>query len=249
MVRESGFMSRAGGLRAASLVCACLFWGPLAPGDLFAQTGPSASPVSGRFELGGAIGWAGSSDLGSEKATLTGNGVPSGAPVTLFDAASTLSSGATYEGRLAWRLDPTFAIEGVASVTPSDLQTRITGDFEGADPVTVTERVRQFTVEGGLVVHLNALRFGWRGRIVPFVTGGGGYLRQLHDGETLATDGGAGYAGGGVKVDLRRRDRGWAKGFGLRADVKMRIHSGGFDLGERKVRVHPAATGGLYLRF
>jgi hypothetical protein len=230
----------AGWLRAAAIVCACVTGGLSLPADAAAQ--------AGRFELSGAAGWAGETALGSEQATLTGNGVPTGSPLVYFDADSTLGSGATFDGRLAWLLGRTFAIEGSAGVTRSELRTRITADVEGADPVTVTERVNQFTIEGGLLVHLRRLAFAG-GRALPFVAGGGGYLRQLHDGETLATDGGSGYVGGGLKYGLRERPRGWAKGFGLRADLRVRLHKGGFDLGDRKLRAHPSVTGGLYLRF
>lgn len=234
-------IGRGGWLRAAAVVCACVSGGAILPAGAEAQQ-------AGRFELSGAAGWAGKTSLGSEQATLTGNGVPTGSPLVYFDAASTLASGATFDGRLALLLNRTFAIEGAAGMTRNELQTRITADVEGADPVTVTERVNQFTIEGGLLVHLRRLAFAG-GRALPFVAGGGGYLRQLHDGETLATDGGSGYVGGGLKYGLRERPRGWAKGFGLRADVRVRLHKGGFDLGDRKLRLHPSVTGGLFLRF
>lgn len=237
----AGRVRQAGGrLRAAAILCACLSGGALTPAPAAAQ--------AGRFELSGGAGWAGKSSLGSEQAMLTGNGVPSGSPLVYFDAASTLSSGPAFDGRLGWLVSRTFAIEGAAGVTRSELQTHITGDIEGADPITVMERINQFTIEAGLLAHLRALSFAG-GKAVPFVSGGGGYLRQLHDGETLATDGGSGYFGGGLKYGLRERPRGWAKAFGLRADVRMRIHKGGFDLGEQKVRLHPSVTGGLFLRF
>ncbi len=42
-------------------------------------------------------------------------------------------------------------------------------------------------------------------RVRPFVTGGGGYLRQLHEGETLAVTGQFYEIGGGVKITLASR--------------------------------------------
>jgi hypothetical protein len=153
-----------------------------------------------------------------------------------------------FDGRLAVRLSRTFAIEGTGGITRSDLRTRVSGDIEGADAIVLTEPMRQFTVEAGLLAHLHKLSWGG-GRVVPFVTGGGGYLRQLHDGRTLATDGSSGYVGGGIKYAWRQRPRGWAKAIGLRADVRLRLRSGGFDLGDDRVRIHPNASAGVYLRF
>jgi hypothetical protein len=233
-------------LGAITLCC----WA-VGPALALAQHSPSSSSAphrDGRFEVSGAVGWAGSSSLGVEQATLTGNGVPTGGPIVFFEAASSIQSGLTFDGRLAVRVSRTFAIEGSGGITRSDLRTRVTGDIEGADPIVLTEQVRQFTVEAGLLAHLHKLSWAG-GRIVPFVTGGGGYLRQLHDGRTLATDGASGYVGGGIKYAWHERPRGWAKAIGLRADVRLRLHSGGFDLGDDRVRIHPNASAGVYLRF
>lgn len=225
-------------------LCLVLALLAVVPVSAAAQSRPSV----GRYEISGAIGWAGSAKLGTEKATLQGNGVPSGSPVVLFETTSTVESGLTLEGRLAVRLTRMFSIEGTGGITRNDLQTRVSGDLEGAAPVTLTEPLRQFTIEAGLLAHLHKLAWAG-GRVVPFVTGGAGYLRQLHDGRTLATNGASGYAGGGIKYVWIERSGGWVKGVGLRADARVRLHSGGFDTGDDRVRVHPHVSGGAYFRF
>ena len=162
---------------------------------------PAIASAQGRFEISGSVGIAGSHDLGSEKATEPGNGVPAGSPVTLFEAASSLERGPLFEGRVGWRLTRLLTAEGTFTIVRSHLRTSITNDFESAPATVATSRLTQDTAEGGLVWHLDGLRFAHR-RVRPFVTGGGGYLRQLHDQATLVETGESAFVGGGLKIQL-----------------------------------------------
>jgi hypothetical protein len=227
------------------LVCAGL-------ATLPALASAQAARPQGRFEISGSIGLAGSHDLGTEKATEPGNGVPSGSPVTLFQAASTLERGPLFDARVAWRLTRSLAAEGTFGIVRTHLRTSITNDFEQAPATVATSRLTQYTAEGGLVWHLDRLRFA-HGRVRPFVTGGGGYLRQLHDQGTLVETGESAFAGGGIKIQLhetaQRLKRPFLKSLGLRADVRVNFTHGGFDIDETAWRTYPTLTGGVYVCF
>jgi len=205
----------------------------------------------GRLEIAASVGMAGNHDLGTEKAVESGNGVPVGSDVTLFQAATSLERGPLFEGRVAWHLTRAFAVEGTFGMVRTHLRTSITNDFEQASPIVSTSRLTQYTAEGGVVWHLNRLRFA-HGRVRPFVTGGGGYLRQLHDGATLVETGKSAFAGGGLKVRLHEsagRRPSLLKALGLRVDARLNATHGGFDIDEDAWRTFPSLTGGIYVCF
>jgi hypothetical protein len=110
--------------------------------------------------------------------------------------------------------------------------------------VTATERMRQFTVEGAVLF----ARDRWRvGRLRPFLTGGAGYLRQLHEGDALAANGQLYGFGGGVKVPLLSRDR-RASVIGLRADARAVIRTRGVAV-DGASHVSPAVSVSAYVGF
>lgn len=217
-----------------------------------ATASAQAKTPAGRFEISGSVGIAGSHDLGSERATEPGNGVPAGSPVTLFEADSSLERGPLFEGRVGWRLTRSLTAEGTFTIVRSHLRTSITNDFESAPATVATSRLTQYTAEGGLVFHLDGLRFAHR-RVRPFVTGGGGYLRQLHDQATLVETGESAFAGGGLKIQLhetaQRPRRSFLKSLGLRVDARMNFTHGGFDIDEKAWRTYPSLSGGAYVCF
>jgi hypothetical protein len=98
------------------------------------------------------------------------------------------------------------------------------GDAENAPDTTIEETLSQYVFDGSVVWN-----FGGAGRrLVPFVYGGAGYLRELHQEDALVEEGVEYHAGGGVKWWLGEGGR----RFGLRGDVGVSIRDGGFDFGE-----------------
>ena len=87
------------------------------------------------------------------------------------------------------------------------------------------------------------------GRLVPFISGGGGYLRQLYEDGVLLETGRLGYVGGGVRLALReaRPDR-FFRQVGLRADVRLMVRTGGIDV-EESARAFVTLAGGVFVRF
>jgi hypothetical protein len=134
-------------------------------------------------------------------------------------------------------------------MTRTHLHSAIRNDSEQAAPTVATSRLTQYTAEGGVVWHLNGLTFG-HGRVRPFVTGGGGYLRQLHDRATVVETGQSAYAGAGLKYRLHQATRrALLKTIGLRADVRLNLTHGGFDIDPDAWRKYPSVSGGLFVCF
>lgn len=82
-------------------------------------------------------------------------------------------------------------------------------------------------------------------RLRPFVVGGGGYLRQLHEERTLVETGQLYYGGFGARYWLRGGS-GTARAFGLRGDLRANLRRGGIDF-EDKNRVFPTLAVHLFL--
>src|SRR5262249_3031607 len=151
---------------------------------------------AGRFEVSAGTLWLGSAALGSSDATLTGS---SGDRFRLFSTSSDLGGAVGLVGRVGRRVTRAVETEISGSYVSPRLTTRISNDAESAPSATVSDTIRQFTIDGGVLIALP-----WRvgRRVRPFVTAGGGYLRQLHEGNVLAQTGRLAYAGGGARVPL-----------------------------------------------
>ena len=147
---------------------------------------PAAPGQRHRFEVSFGGLWIAGAPLGTDVADLRANRVPA-APFTLFTTDTRWASAPGFDARVSYCLTRSLAIEaGLVRVQP-ELRTSIAADAEGAAPLTVTERLDQYFIDASVVWLVNHLRF--RERTVPFVSGGAGYLRQLHEGRTLVETG------------------------------------------------------------
>ncbi len=209
----------------------------LAPGAAHAQ--PRAT--TDRVEVGGGVRWVGGAALGDTDATL---GTASGGSFVQFASASELGPAVVVEGRVGVRLSRALQVEVSVSYGTADLRTRLDSDVESIPDVTVSEPITRYTIEGTLVASLDRWR---RGRVTPFVSAGGGYLRELHEGRTLVETGRAFHAGGGVTVPIRT-SRAGASAVGIRADARIVVRSGGVLFDDDPV-VAPAAGASVFFRF
>jgi hypothetical protein len=207
-----------------------------------------ATPRPRSLEVSASALVLGGTDFGTQNATLTAND-PGNPDFILFATSNELDMGSGLDARLTFNVSRTFAIEGAFTWTRQTAETRITSDAEGVPNTTITEDLSTYFVEAAAVVHLNRLQFA-RGRGVPFVFGGGGYLRQL-DGEAILIDTGTVFhAGGGLKYFFATRPRGFVRGIGVRADGRLYVRSGGLELQPEKTR-RPTwgIAGGMVVRF
>src|SRR5207248_2905252 len=141
----------------------------------------SATPGPGRIELSAGASRIGTQTYGSADATET---TGTGSTSRLFTTSAELGSAPAFDLRVGVRLAGTLVVEADASYARPELRVTIGSDVEGAAGVTAIERIQQFTVGGGATWYVPTAN-----RLVPFVTGGAGYLRQLHAGALLVDTG------------------------------------------------------------
>ena len=205
----------------------------------FAQTARSQSPRSGSWEIGGGIVYLQGFDMGDRSADLTR---PTGGPLELFTTSSELKAAIGLQGRLGFYLSPQLSVEGGVRFAKPKLSIRITGDFENAPNETAEETLNQYLIDGSALWHFGRPS-ATSGGVVPFVMGGVGYLRELHDGQELVETGVEYHAGAGVKIWFGGGGR-----FGVRAEGGISIRDGGFDF-EDKTRYIPVAAGSVIYLF
>jgi hypothetical protein len=186
---------------------------------------PAPSPLrAGEISVSGGLVAAGGYAVGDRVAELRRGSGTEGLP--LFRAESAFDAATGVDVRVGYAVTSWLALEASGSVSRPQLTVSVTGDTEALAPVDVTERVSTYTVGGSGVVYL-PYRFGARGR--PYVSGGGEYLRQLHDDRLLAETGHLIFAGGGVRYWLRGMP-GSRRAVGVRGDASLVFRSGGVEL-------------------
>ena len=215
-----------------------------------AIVGLSAAPVAaqssqtapGRIGVGFGLIWTGSQSLGSSDANET---TGSGGDLVLFRTSSDLTSRLGIEGRIGVRVWRSLEAEASGSYATPQIRTQISSDFEGAAPITATEKIQQFSIVGGVLWRLPSIKGS---KLTPFVSGGGGYLRQLHEGDILAESGQLYQFGGGIEYLFSANNASALKGIGVRADVRGVIRSKGVALDDGH-SASPAFAASLYARF
>jgi hypothetical protein len=202
----------------------------------------SSGDDAGRFELAVGPLWIGQQPLGAVSANETTGG---GGSFALFNTTTTLESGAGLEARFGARVAPWLDVELSGSYARPEIQTTVSGDFEGAAPGPIAECIQQYTVIGDVVWYPLSLATS---RVRPFVTGGGGYLRQLHESETLAVTGQFYEIGGGVKITLASRPDAGIKTVGVRVDASAIVRVKGVAFDDQS-HAAPAVGASVYVRF
>lgn len=207
---------------------------------------PGRAPRPARFEVSGGVSWLGGYDLGARDATLTGNAGTPGGEVVLFRAESDVSSCVGIDVRVGVRMTRRLIADAAFGYAQPDLRVRITGDFEQAADVTLTDTVSQYVIGGELRYHFT----DWAspGRLSPFVSGGAGYLRQLASDAAAVESGTLAFGGGGIAWRLGGKPRGTLRGYGVRVDARLNWRSSGIDV-EDATRLFPSFGAGLYIRF
>ena len=161
---------------------------------------------------------------GSSFGTVSANEVvASGGAFPLFKVTNELSGALGVNARIAKRVWRAFELQGSGSYSRPELRSTTTGDVESAPDLTATDRLRQITVEGAVLFSSPKWRIG---RAAPFVSAGAGYLRQLHEGDTLAQDGEIYAFGAGLRLPLLSRGK-RLHSVGMRADARAVVRARG----------------------
>jgi hypothetical protein len=203
------------------------------------------SPSIGRFEVDAGGGWLGGAHLGSRDADLR---APAAAPATLrlFSVDSRFAAAPTVHLKGGVAFSRRMGVEAGVTLSHPELRASVTNDAEAVPPITIAERIDQYSVDASLIVMISELALGTR--TLPFAAVGVGYLRQLHEGRTVVEEGRVFHAGGGIKHWLMARDQGFINGAGLRMDARLYLMSGGIAF-EDDPRPHSAVSGSVFLTF
>jgi hypothetical protein len=230
------------GARALALLAAFSLFGVTPAAAQVWIGGGSSGPAAGSVEFSGGVVYAQGYDLGSGPAALTRNPTTGSGPFDLFDASTRMDPAPGAQARLAVYVSRAVSIEGGVQYSRPVLGVTVTGDTEGAEAITASETITRYIFDGALVVHLLPMSFAG-GRGVPFVTGGGGYVRELHEGNELAETGRQYHAGAGVKLWFGERRR----RFGVRGEVGVALREGASDFSDGRRTVPTAGASLLYL--
>jgi len=200
--------------------------------------------LPGRYEVAVGVAWVAPVTFGDSDATLT---AASGGRYRLFSTSTELGSTPALNMRIGRRLTRTVQVDLTGSYSTPSLETTISNDVEGAAPAVASEPISQSTLGGAVTLFLPRWRI--RKQILPFVTGGGAYLVQLHEGRTLAQKGGAYHAGFGVTIPLVTHGSGRrVKQFGIRTDARFFVRAGGVTL-DGQAHAAPVVTAAVFTRF
>jgi hypothetical protein len=193
--------------------------------------------------VGAGVLWSGTYSIGDATAALRSN-APGATPppFTLFSTKSTVDSAAGVLVRGGFAVTPSITLEASASLSRPALSTQIFQDAEQAAAAVAGESLEQYVCEAGAVWYL-PVRLGPKWRV--FASGGGGYLRQLHQERTLVETGSVYYAGAGVNLWLRG-GHGPSKSLGIRSDARINWRRGGIEF-ENQTRAFPTLSVALFV--
>jgi len=188
-----------------------------------------------RFTVAAGLIVTGGYPLGDRTAEFRRNATGPPSPFMLFRADARMSGSTSAEGRVGFAVTRILSVEVGATYGKPQLAVTIAQDPEADGAPVVAEKISQLTIDVSGIYQISQLRLGSRAR--PYVMGGAGYLRQLHEDRLLVETGRIIHLGGGVRYWLRGGgDTGRA--FGVRADVRFVHRTNGIDF-EKRSRSYP----------
>jgi len=201
----------------------------LLPLAVHAQSNEAPAPQAHHLQIITGLLWVGGTTLGAGDATLRTNATgTTPAPFTLFNAVTEMRAAPGFEGRVGFAITPTWSIEAGGSYATPEMLTTISRDSERSGTVLVSEQTEQFGFDVG-VLWRTPIHVG--GRLRPYLTGGAGYLRELHQDRALLETGRRYFVGGGGEYWLRG-GHGPGKTFGVRAELRSAWRTGGIAMSD-----------------
>ena len=199
------------------------------------------SPRRGSAEVGGGGMWSPGFDLPSLNAQLSRAAQTDG--FALFSTDGKISGFPGAHVRVGVYLTNSVSVEGGLRYSQPRLSYDLSLDAESAEDEAAAETASHYVFDGSLLFHLTGASFAGR-RGVPFVSIGGGYVRELHEGNELVVTGNEVHATAGVKYWFGSGSR----RFGVRGEVGLSSRQKGLDDGEAR-RLLPLALGGVTFLF
>jgi len=223
--------------------CACLLLTLAFPAGAAAQGYASRDvPRAGSVELGAAVVWTGGFDQGSVLAEETRNSTTDTSPFVLFTTESRTESVTGAQGRVGFYVARALSLEGGVEYGRPNVSTQLGGDAESAADVVATEKLTRIIIDGSAVFHLTGLSFN-RGHGVPFLRGGGGYVRELHEKNEVIDTGHEFHVGGGLKLWFGQGKH----RTGFRFDGGLMFRTGGADTPDERRTIPTAGASLMYV--
>jgi hypothetical protein len=197
------------------------------PIGVMAQQAPTFRP--GAFTVSGGALLTGGYPVGDVTATLRRNAPGTPSPFTMLRAESAFDLAFGVEGRVGYALSEQWSVEAGGSFSRPQLAVVISQDAEFAGAPSISSAVDQYMVDGRAVYQL-PFSFGRRAR--PYVLGGAGYLRQLHEERVLAETGYTLQFGGGVQY-WWRTGTARQRPLGVRGEARLVRRQGGVEYEDR----------------
>lgn len=190
-----------------------------------------------RLEVGAGVSFAGGLALAERDASLLSNDT-TGSPYRLFSSATRIEPAPGLEVRLGYRLSARLTIEGTLAVARPQLTSSLGNDVENAAGVDASNTLTEYVIDGGVLWRLST---NTRRRGTPFVSGGAGVARHVHEEQTLIESALDSYAGGGLLYAFGPRS-------GLRVDGRLHILNGGIAAG-RGASPRGVLSGSFFVAF
>jgi hypothetical protein len=178
--------------------------------------------------VGGAF--TASYPVGDVTANLRRNTTGTPPPFPLLRAESKIEGAWAADLRVGIALTRSMELEVGGSYATPELAVTISEDDELGEGAFASERIEQYAVDVSGVYLLPNLTIA--SRLRPYVVGGGGYLRQLHEGRLKVETGGTLHVGGGLRF-WWQGGRPNQRSLGARAEVRYVRRIGGIDFEER----------------
>ena len=179
-------------------------------------------PRAGAVEVSGGGVWGGGSEIGSASAEETRNTGTGTGPFVLFTVDSRVRQSIGAQGRVGVYVSRGVSVEAGVQFARPVVASRLSDDAESAAETTATETLTRLVVDGSLALHQTQFSFAG-GKGVPFILGGGGYVRDLHEKNEVIETGHEYHAGAGFKMWFGQGKH----RVGLRTDVGLSMRRGG----------------------
>ena len=225
------------GLRLALMVTVSLATAAAADAQIYVG---SDRPSRGTVEAGGGGVWSPGFDQGSTTVELTRSGQQADG-YDLFTTDGEVDGFQGLHARVGVYVTSAISVEAGFRFAKPTLSYQLAGDAESAADETATETLSHYLFDGSVLFHLTNASFA-DGRGVPFVSGGGGYIRELHEGNELVETGSEFHATVGVKYWF-----GSSRSVGLRAEGGVSIRQDGFDRQEDRRTLPLVLVGASFL--
>jgi hypothetical protein len=200
------------------------------------------TPHVGSWEISGGVVWTGGVTGPTSTAELTRNGEADGG-FDLFTADGEMNGRMGAGAKIAVFVSSSVAVEGGIRFSQPVVSYRLSADAEEASDITAQENLTRYVFTGSLLVHLRRMSPGVSA--VPFVAGGAGYVRDLHQGNELLETGKEFHGLVGLKYWFNSTA---PARLGIRCEAGVSMMDGGFDFSD-KSRVVPIASASLVYLF